>query len=65
MIGSVSHHTFIGMGAGIIGAVLGTLGGAEARTRLVAANGGKDRPVAIGEDIVAIGAAVLIVVCVP
>jgi uncharacterized membrane protein len=60
VIGSVSHHTFIGMGAGIIGAVLGTLGGAEARSRLVASNGGKDRPVAIGEDIVAVGGGFLV-----
>jgi uncharacterized membrane protein len=55
VIGSASHHTFIGMGAGIIGAVLGTLGGAEARSRLVAGNGGRDRPVGIGEDVVAVG----------
>jgi uncharacterized membrane protein len=60
VIGSASHHTFIGMGAGIIGAVAGTLGGAEARSRLTAANGGKDRPVAIGEDIVAVGGGFLI-----
>jgi uncharacterized membrane protein len=60
VIGSVSHHTFIGLGAGIIGAVLGTLAGAEARGRLVAANGGKDRPVAIGEDIVAVGGGFLV-----
>jgi uncharacterized membrane protein len=60
VIGSASHHTFIGTGAGIIGAVLGTLGGAEARSRLVAANGGKDRPVAVGEDIVAVGGGFLI-----
>jgi uncharacterized membrane protein len=60
VIGSPSHHTFIGLGAGIIGAVLGTLGGAEARSRLAAANGGKDRPVAIGEDIVAVGGGFLI-----
>jgi len=60
VIGSASHHTFIGLGAGIIGAVLGTLGGAEARGRLTAANGGKDRPVAIGEDIVAVGGGFLI-----
>ena len=64
VIGSVSHHTFIGMGAGMIGAVLGTLGGAEARTRLVAANGGNDRPVAIGEDVVAVGGGFLIAVLV-
>jgi uncharacterized membrane protein len=60
VIGSVSHHTFIGMGGGVIGAVLGTLGGAEARGRLVAANGGKDRPVAIGEDVVAVGGGFLV-----
>jgi uncharacterized membrane protein len=60
VIGSVSHHTFIGLGAGIIGAVFGTLGGAEVRSRLVTANGGKDRPVAIGEDIVAVGGGFLI-----
>jgi uncharacterized membrane protein len=60
VIGSASHHTFIGLGAGIIGAVLGTLGGAEARSRLTAANGGKDRPAAIGEDIVAVGGGFLI-----
>jgi len=60
VIGSASHHTFIGLGAGMIGAVLGTLGGAEARSRLVAANGGKDRPVAIGEDIVAVGGGFLV-----
>ncbi|GAC1396296.1 MAG: DUF4126 family protein [Mycobacterium sp.] len=60
VIGSASHHTFIGTGAGIIGAVFGTLGGAEARSRLTAANGGKDRPVAIGEDLVAVGGGFLI-----
>src|ERR1044072_1370527 len=64
VIGSASHHTFIGLGAGIIGAVFGTLGGAEARGRLVAANGGKDRPVAVGEDVVAVGGGLLIAVLV-
>jgi uncharacterized membrane protein len=60
VIGSASHHSFIGLGAGVIGAVLGTLGGAEARTRLVAATGGNDRPVAIGEDVVAVGGGFLV-----
>jgi uncharacterized membrane protein len=60
VIGSASHHTFIGLGAGVIGAVLGTLGGAAARTSLTAANGGRDRPVAIGEDVVAVGGGFLI-----
>ena len=43
-----------GIGAALIGAVAGTLGGAEARKRLVAANGGHDLPVALVEDAVAI-----------
>jgi uncharacterized membrane protein len=60
VIGSASFHTFSAMGAGIVGAVLGTLGGAEARTRLVAANGGRDRPVAIAEDVVAVGGGFLV-----
>ena len=44
----------IGVGVGIIGAVIGTLGGAEARKRLVAAIGGKDLPIALLEDAVAV-----------
>ena len=42
VIGSAWFHTFSSLGAGVIGAVLGTLGGYEARKRLVAANGGRD-----------------------
>jgi uncharacterized membrane protein len=38
----------------LIGAVIGTLGGAEARQKLVAANGGHDLPVALVEDAIAI-----------
>jgi uncharacterized membrane protein len=60
VIGSAFFHTFSALGAGIVGAVLGTLGGAEARSRLTAANGGKDRPAAIGEDIVAVGGGFLV-----
>jgi uncharacterized membrane protein len=43
-----------GLVAGIIGAIIGTLGGAEARKRLVAAIGGKDLPIALLEDAVAV-----------
>jgi hypothetical protein len=50
-----------GLIAGIIGAVIGTLGGAAFRARLAAAFG-SDRPAALIEDAVAIGAAALIVV---
>ncbi|MGX9792149.1 DUF4126 family protein [Mycobacterium sp. MMS18-G62] len=60
VVGSATHHTFVGMGAGVIGAVLGTLGGAEARQRLTAANGGRDRPGALIEDVVAVGGGFLI-----
>src|ERR1700761_8029054 len=46
-----------GMLAGIIGAVAGTLGGYEFRARLVRATGGKDLPIALLEDAIAIGGA--------
>ncbi|MGV0790985.1 DUF4126 family protein [Mycolicibacterium sp. XJ1819] len=61
VIGSAFFHTFSATGAGIIGAVLGTLAGAAARQRLVDANGGRDRPGAILEDVVAVGGGLLIV----
>jgi uncharacterized membrane protein len=60
VIGSAFFHTFSALGAGIVGAVLGTLGGAEARSRLAAANGGRDRPGAIIEDVVAVGGGFLV-----
>jgi uncharacterized membrane protein len=50
-----------GLLAGAVGAVLGTLGGYEFRSRLVAATGGRDLPVALLEDAIAIGGAILIV----
>ena len=49
-----------GLIAGIIGAVIGTLGGAAFRARLAAAFG-RDGPAALIEDVIAIGAAALIV----
>ena len=54
VIGAGTHHTILGIGAGMIGAVLGTLGGYQARSRLVAANGGRDLPVALAEDALAV-----------
>ena len=42
------------IGAALIGAVFGPLGGAEARQRLVAGTGGHDLPVALVEDAIAI-----------
>ena len=50
-----------GLIAGVIGAVIGTLGGYEARKRLVAATGGRDLPIALVEDAVAVFGALLIV----
>jgi uncharacterized membrane protein len=54
VIGSAFHHTFIAIGGGIIGAVLGTLGGYQARKGLVERNGGHDLPIALTEDAVAV-----------
>jgi uncharacterized membrane protein len=51
----------VGLVAGGIGAVAGTLAGYEFRKRLVAAIGGKDLPIALLEDAVAIGAAFWII----
>lgn len=53
-LGAWPHWTFTALGAGVIGAVLGTLGGYQARKRLVAATGGRDLPIALLEDVVAI-----------
>ena len=49
-----------GMIAGVVGAVVGTLGGYEVRVRAAKAIG-KDLPVALIEDAIAIGGALLIV----
>ena len=50
-----------GLLAGALGGVAGTLGGYEFRRRLVKATGGKDLPIAILEDVIAICAAFVIV----
>ncbi|BBX61884.1 membrane protein [Mycobacterium saskatchewanense] len=54
VIGAAWHYTFSALGAGVIGAVLGTLGGFHARRRLVAARDGQDLPIALLEDAIAI-----------
>ena len=56
-----SPELFGGIAAGAIGGVAGTLGGYEFRSRLVKATGGKDLPIALLEDAIAVGAAALIV----
>jgi uncharacterized membrane protein len=54
VIGAAWHWTFTSLGAGVIGAVLGTLGGYHARKALVAVSGGRDLPIALLEDAIAI-----------
>jgi uncharacterized membrane protein len=54
VIGSAFFHTFSATGAGMVGAVLGTMGGAAVRQRLYDRNE-KDRPGAFLEDVVAVG----------
>jgi uncharacterized membrane protein len=60
-IGFTGGAWVIGLIAGAIGAVIGTLGGYEARKSLVAATGGKDLPIALIEDGIAIALALWIV----
>jgi uncharacterized membrane protein len=50
-----------GILAGALGAVVGTLGGAEFRARLARAFGGNDFPAAVLEDAVAVIGAILLV----
>lgn len=50
----------VGLALGLIGAIIGTLGGAAVRARLAAAFG-NDRPAALIEDAVAIAGAVLVI----
>ena len=54
VIGAAWHFTFSSLGAGVIGAVLGTLGGYHARKALEAARNVQDLPLALLEDAVAI-----------
>ncbi len=54
VIGTAWAYTWSGLGSGVIGAVLGTLGGYAARRRLTAANDGHDLPIALLEDAVAV-----------
>ncbi|MEI7915089.1 MAG: DUF4126 family protein [Mycobacteriaceae bacterium] len=60
VLGTAWGYKWGSLGAGMIGAVLGTIGGYEARTRLVAATGGKDRSVALGEDVIAAAAGIAV-----
>jgi uncharacterized membrane protein len=53
-IGAPAQAWIPGAVAGALGGVAGTLGGYEFRSRLVKATGGKDLPVALLEDAIAI-----------
>jgi len=55
------HSLALGGFLGSVGAVVGTLGGFRARTRLVKALGARDWIVALAEDAVTVAAAALIV----
>ena len=58
-IGATGGQLLVGLGAGAVGAVIGTLRGRLFRAKLAAAFG-KDRPAALIEDAIAIGGAILI-----
>src|SRR3979411_2590877 len=60
-LGASSGGLVGGLVAGALGGVAGTLGGYEFRVRMGRAPGGKDLPIALLEDAIAIGSAILIV----
>jgi uncharacterized membrane protein len=60
-LGAASRGLAGGLVAGALGGIAGTMGGYEFRARLVKAIGGNDLPIALLEDIIAIGGAILIV----
>ena len=60
-LGASGRALLGGLVAGALGGIAGTLGGYEFRARLVRAIGGKDLPIALLEDAIAICSAVLIV----
>ena len=60
VIGAAAHyHVILAALFGVVGAVLGTLGGYEARKRLASAFG-RDLPAAVLEDVVAVGGGFLV-----
>ena len=59
-LGAAADQIIGGIVAGVVGAVVGTLGGYEFRARLARA-AGRDLPIALLEDAIAIGGGLLIV----
>lgn len=64
-VGTAAEALTGGLIAGIVGAVLGTLGGYEFRARLVKAIEGKDLPIALVEDAIAVGLAIWAIALIP
>lgn len=60
-LGAPSQALIGGLLSGVLGALTGTLGGYATRTRVAKAIGGKDLPIALLEDAIAIGVAFWIV----
>lgn len=60
-VGASGQALAAGLVLGVIGAVVGTLGGYEFRARLARATGGKDLPVALLEDAIALALAFWVV----
>ncbi len=60
-IGGSQGNLYLGVISGAAGAVAGTLGGYAARMRLVRISGGRDFPVAVIEDFLAIATAAAVV----
>jgi uncharacterized membrane protein len=60
-IGAAHGELAMGLVAGAVGGVAGTFGGYEFRSRLVQATGGRDLPIALLEDVIAICSALWIV----
>jgi uncharacterized membrane protein len=60
-LGAASQGLIGGLVASALGSIAGTFGGYAFRTRLVRASGGKDLPIALLEDAIAIGGAILII----
>jgi uncharacterized membrane protein len=60
-LGAADQAMISGIIAGVFGAVAGTFGGYNFRAGLVKATGGKDLPIALLEDAIAIGGGFLIV----
>ena len=58
-MGSAGGMAIVGALTGAVGAIVGTLGGARSRAAM-AAGFGSDRPAALVEDVIAIGAALAI-----